>query len=237
MKKAALAAFIYFFVFSTILLGSLLILFLILFRVPRKKAFFSVSRSWAKAILKLSGIKVYVRGLENLNVKGPKVLICNHQGNFDIPILIATLPVDFRFLVKKELFSIPFFGWCLRSRGDVPIDRRNAARASQTLKDLSKNMEDNAPILIFPEGTRSLDGKVQEFKRGSVVIAAECGAKIIPIGISGSFAIQKRGAFEVNPSSVSVNIGEPVDAVCDDGDIFRLPRELREKVISLIGNY
>jgi len=237
MKKTILGLLIYFFVFSTILLGSILILFLILFRVPRQKAFAAVSRSWAKAILRLSGIKVSVKGLENLDLKGPKVLICNHQGNFDIPILIAALPVNFRFLVKKELFSIPVFGWVLRSRGDVPIDRRNAARASQTLKALSKNISDEAPILIFPEGTRTLDGKVQEFKRGSIIVAMECGAKIIPIGISGSFGIQKKGSIAVNPSSVSVNIGEPVEPVHDDADIFKFPRELREKVISLIGNY
>ncbi len=236
-KRAFITAFFYFFFLATFIMGSVLILVLMLFRVPRRKAAAVVSRSWAKALVRVAGIRVTVNGAENLCFEGSKVLISNHQGNFDIPIFMSVLPVNFRFLVKKELFSIPVFNWLLNCRGDIPIDRKNAAKASHTIRSLAKNLKDDAPVLIFPEGTRSADGKVSEFKRGSVVLAAESGAKIVPIGISGSFRIQKKGSIMIYPAAVHVHIGPAVKDGPDENDISAFPRKLREKVISLIEQY
>lgn len=227
--------FFYVFFFATFIMGSVLILLLMAFGVPRRKASARVSRSWARALLRIAGVKVTVSGSENLAFEGPKVIISNHQGNFDIPIFMSVLPVSFRFLVKKELFSIPVFNWLLNSRGDIPIDRKNAARASKTILDLSKSLQNDDPVLIFPEGTRSPDGNVADFKRGSVMIAVGSGARIVPIGISGSFNIQKKGSIMIYPAAVYVNIGMPVDDGGDD--IAEFTRDLREKVISLIEDY
>lgn len=237
VKRAIMTVFFYLFFLATFIMGSLLILVLMLFSVPKRKAAAAVSRSWAKALVKIAGIKVTVSGVENLDLKGPKVLISNHQGNFDIPIFMSVLPVNFRFLVKKELFSIPVFSWLLNCRGDIPIDRKNAARASQTIKVLAQSLKGDDPVLIFPEGTRSPDGKVADFKRGSVVLASESGAKLVPIGISGSFRIQKKGSIMIYPATVHVRIGAPVEGREDEEDINALPRKLREKVISLIEQY
>jgi 1-acyl-sn-glycerol-3-phosphate acyltransferase len=236
-RRTLTTIFFYIFFLATFIMGSLLILVLMLFNVPKRKAAAAVSKSWAKALVKIAGIKVTVSGAENLDLNGPMVLISNHQGNFDIPIFMSVLPVNFRFLVKKELFSIPVFSWLLNSRGDIPIDRKNAARASQTIKELAQSLKYDDPVLIFPEGTRSPDGKVADFKRGSVMLASESGAKIVPIGISGSFKIQKKGSIMIYPCAVHVAIGAPVEGREDVSDIGAFPRELREKVISLIERY
>lgn len=237
IKRVFATLFFYIFFILTFILGSALMLVLSASGVPRRKAAADVSKSWATALLRIAGIKVVVRGTENILFDGPKVLVANHQGNFDIPMLMSVLPVSFRFLVKKELFSIPFFGWYLKSRGDIPIDRKNAARASLTIKTLAQSLKDDDPVLIFPEGTRSQNGKVSEFKRGSIVLASASGAKLIPIGISGSFRIQKKGSIMIYPATIYVNIGQAVEESRTEGDIGEFPRKLREKVISLIEDY
>ncbi|MFA5104047.1 MAG: lysophospholipid acyltransferase family protein [Candidatus Margulisiibacteriota bacterium] len=237
IKRIFATLFFYVFFFVTFILGSALMLVLTVFGVPRRKAAADVSRSWATALLRIADIKVIVRGTENLFFDGPKVLVANHQGNFDIPMLMSVLPVNFRFLVKKELFSIPIFGWYLKSRGDISIDRKNGARASYTIRTLAQSLKDDDPVLIFPEGTRSSDGKVSEFKRGGVVLASASGAKIVPIGISGSFRIQKKGGIMIYPATIYVNIGPAFKDIGDEKEMVSFPQKLREKVISLIEDY
>jgi len=216
------------------ILGSIILLFWFIFPRNKREASFIISKIWAKTILYLAGIKVEVSGEENLNFSGPKVLVCNHQGNFDIPILMATLPTNFRFLAKIELFKIPIFGWHLKNRTDVPIDRKNPLLASKTIMNLSRDLKDNYPILIFPEGTRSPDGKVASFKKGSVMLALETKAQIVPIGISGSYNIQKKGSLLVNPTVVKVKIGKPINPDFGDEDLDKTAEYLREIVISLV---
>ena len=237
MLKSIIITFLtYLFAIVTFFLGSTFVLFLVLFKVPRVKAFASVSRVWAGAVLAVAGIKVEIKGIENVEFKGPKVIISNHQGNFDILILIAALPFNFRFLVKRQLFDVPFFGWYLRGRGDILVDRERGAKAAQTLKETSKLVEEGEPVLIFPEGTRSLDGAVGQFKRGSLVLAIDSCAKIVPIGIAGSYDIQKRGNFLIKPSKVYINIGEPVSlgSVPQAEVSGELAVKLRDTVVSLM---
>lgn len=240
MKNLLLTVITYIFAVITFFAGSLLVLLLILFGMNRRKAFVSVSRPWAAAVLKVAGIKLTVSGLENVSFDGPKVIVSNHQGNFDIPILISVLPLDFRFLVKKELFRVPFFGWYLKGRGDIPIDREKGKKAHHTLKISAELVKKGSPMLIFPEGTRSRDGSLGRFKRGSLVLAYDSGAKIMPVGINGSFDIQKKGGFMISPSIVSVNIGKPVDISMNSdpsGNINDQGAEIvRESIISLMGS-
>ncbi len=210
--------------------GSLIAFALSIFSKDKCAVFSSVSRVWARSLLFVSGISLEIEGVENLDVEGPKVIISNHQGNFDIPILIAAMPLHFRFLVKKELVRVPFFGWYLRNRGDIAIDRHAWRSASSTLQEVTDMMKDGETFLIFPEGTRSRDGNVGEFKRGSLIAAQDSGAKIIPVSISGSINIQKRGSFLIKPAKVRVNIGKAMDAQGLSA------AELRDKVISLMSD-
>ena len=169
-------------------------------------------------------------GIENALVDGKKIFISNHQGVFDIPILIATLPMPFRFIVKMELFKVPLLGWYMSRRGDIAIDRAKGRKALETLHEVAGYIEKEEPILIFPEGTRSKDGQVAEFKRGSLVLATRTNAKIIPIAISGSIDIQKKKSKFINPARVKVVIGEPIHAGKNDDILV----EIRAKIISLM---
>ncbi len=209
-----------------------------LFARDKRKVFHDISKVWATVLLRTAGVKVTVTGLEKLNLDGPKVVIANHQGNFDIPILLSVLPLHARFLAKKELFSIPLMSWYMRSRGDIRIDRRGGKSAAQLMNDVTKAVKEGDTVLIFPEGTRSRDGSVGAFKRGSVVLAMGSGAKIVPVAISGSYNIQPRGSLFINPCDVKVTVGAPVTVSYDMEDYeqsIRISEELRANIVSLMG--
>lgn len=238
-KKLAITILGIAFISIAFLLGSITILLCILLKFPKEKIFFIVSRLWSKGVLFASGVRLKITGLENISFDGPKIFVSNHQGNYDIPILIAALPIHFRFLVKKELFKIPFFGWHLRGRGDIYIDRHAKFKAHRALDEVSKMVKSGIPVLIFPEGTRSLDGKIHAFKRGSFLVATASKAKIVPMAISGSFDIQKKGSFFINPSKVVLNIGKPIEIEKSEGlriDQDKLLLDIQSKVISLFEN-
>lgn len=240
MKNIFISAFTYIFAIVTFFLGSALALVLVLFGMQRRKAFVLISKPWAKAVLKVAGVRITVTGSENLQFHGPKVIVSNHQGNFDIPILMASLPVDFRFLVKKELFNVPFFGWYIKNRGDISIDREKGQRAHQTLKITAELVKKGSPVLIFPEGTRSRDGKLGVFKRGGLVLAYDAEARLVPVGINGSYNIQKKGGLLIGPARVTVNIGRPIDVIrkeCpEDGIGDEKMASVREAIFSLMGS-
>jgi len=184
---------------------------------------------WAGFFLRVSGIKVKVSGLNNLDFPGTKVFAANHQSNYDIPCLMSSIEKPFSFIVKKELFKVPIMGWYMKKRGDVSVDRKNPRSAMKTLINISKRISAGEVFLIFPEGTRSLDGKVGEFKKGSLFLAVQNEAKIIPIGISGSINIQKKGSYFIRPCTVTINIGPPITPAKD------LENEtIRRTIISLM---
>ena len=180
------------------------------------------SMIWAGFFLRLCGISVKVKGLENLEFSGPKVYVANHQSNFDIPCLMASIQKPFSFIVKKELFKVPIMGWYMGKRGDISVDRKNPRAAMKTLITASKRVARGDIFLIFPEGTRSRDGRVGEFKKGSLFLALQNQAKIVPIGIAGSFDIQKKGSYLIRPSTVRINIGVPIEPSQDlDNETIR----------------
>lgn len=240
MKSLVLTSVAAVYILFTMVAGSILAVLISLFVRDKKKVYGNISRIWARSVLFVCGIKIEVRGLENISLDGPTVLVANHQGNFDIPVIVAALPFNFRFMVKQELFKIPMFGWYMKNRGDVSIDRRSPRNAVIALRMISEMVKKGDPVMIFPEGTRSMDGVVGEFKRGSMIVAMNANAKIVPIAISGSINIQKRGTLMVNPSVVHVNIGEGIDVSGKDdieGKESELLAVIRQKVISLMVDF
>ncbi len=230
--------FVYFVGIIGYFIGSISSILLAPFCRNGANSFVFVSKYWAKAVLFSAGIKVTVRGREHLDTKDTKIIVANHQGNFDIPIILVSTDHPFRFFVKKELTMLPFLGWYLSSRGDIPIDRANRQKAYKSIKEVVGLIKSGRSIVIFPEGTRSYDGKVGPFKKGSFLAAVTAGAKIVPVAISGSYEIQKRGSLLVNPTNVFVNIGEPFNIEAgdpsDDEYLEKLTQDVRNKVISLM---
>jgi 1-acyl-sn-glycerol-3-phosphate acyltransferase len=170
-----------------------------------------IARFWGKSILVVSRIKVSVKGLSNIDPSSPYIYMPNHQSNFDIPVLLGHLTVQFRWLAKKELFKIPIFGHAMRNVGYISIDRSDRQSAFESLKKAAEKIKSGVSVLIFPEGTRSRDDKIRPFKKGGFVMAIDSGVPIVPVVITGTRAIMPKGRFRVYPGHVSMVIHKPIE--------------------------
>lgn len=187
------------------------------------------SRIWSRLILWTSGVKVRVTGTGNLQPGTPYVLCINHQSHMDIPILLASIPIQFRFAAKKELFKIPFLGWHLRRSGHVPIDRENPRAAIKSMAQAAESIRSGRPLAIFPEGGTSLDGIIKPFKGGGFLLATRSGAGTVPVTIRGSRAVLTPRTYHVRGGVVDVTIGVPIESSgLSNAD---LAEKVREKML------
>jgi 1-acyl-sn-glycerol-3-phosphate acyltransferase len=177
----------------------------------------NVGRLWGKFVLWGSRVKVEVTGQEHIPSGVPVVFASNHTSQFDIPILYQTLPVQFRFLVKKELFKIPLFGAAMRRTGYIPIDRTRGKAALQSLREAANRIREGTSVVVFPEGTRSPDGRLSSFKVGGMMLAIKAQCPVMPVAISGSHKILPKGSLRIRPGRVHVSVGRPVPTVDADG--------------------
>ncbi len=136
--------------------------------------------------------------------------MANHQGAFDIFALLAYLPIHFKWLAKEELFRIPIFGWAMGAAGYISIDRRGKKKALESIENAVTKIREGASVLIFPEGTRSPDGKIHPFKKGGFTLAIKAGVPIIPISIRGSREVLPRDSFRLKPGEIEIAIGKPI---------------------------
>jgi len=169
-----------------------------------------VARAWARSILWASRVKVEIKGMDNLPLDKPCILMPIHQSNFDIPVLLGRLPIQFRWLAKAELFKIPIFGRGMRGCGYISIDRSNRKSAFKSLSDAAQRIRDGASVLIFPEGTRSRDGEIGPFKKGGFVLTVDAGVPIVPIIIYGTRTIMPKGRLLLKPGDAYMEILPPV---------------------------
>jgi 1-acyl-sn-glycerol-3-phosphate acyltransferase len=161
-------------------------------------------------ILFYAGIKVKVKGIDNLKENEVYLYLANHQSYFDIPVLMKVLPGNVRFVYKKSMTNIPIFGWAMYLAGYIPIDRKNARSAIVSLRKAAESMKKGISIVMFPEGTRTPDGEVKEFKKGMAMLASMSDSKVVPVSISGTFEILPRNSFKIKPGNVSVTVSSPV---------------------------
>ena len=169
-----------------------------------------VGRAWSRCLLALSGVRVTVTGIERIEAGRSYIFMANHQSNFDIPVLLGYLPVQFRWLAKAELFRVPIFGRAMRGAGYISIDRSDRAAAFASLQQAAEKIRQGVSILIFPEGTRSLDGSLKAFKKGGFVMAIGAGVPIVPVAVRGTYDIMPKHGLLIRPRPVVVDIGEPI---------------------------
>jgi 1-acyl-sn-glycerol-3-phosphate acyltransferase len=212
-------------VIATLACGILVIV--LSFFVRSSGSLHKIARFWGKSILVVSGVKVSVKGLSNVDLSAPYIYMPNHQSNFDIPVLLGHLSVQFRWLAKIELFKIPIFGRAMRKAGYISIDRYNRQSAIESLKLAAGKIKSGVSVLIFPEGTRSLDGKIQPFKKGGFVLAVDAGVPIVPVVIHGTRAIMPKGKIRIYPGQVHMVIHKPIDT-----SIYT--RETKEKLMESV---
>lgn len=196
-------------IYSTIFLGTATVV--VTFLTKRNDAAHRIGRLWANLNLWAAGVKVEVRGLENINPQSSYVYAANHQGLFDIFAVLGRLPVQFRWLAKEELFRFPFLGRAMTAIGYIPIDRTDRRKAFESLNQAALKVRNGTSVVIFPEGTRSLDGVLQEFKRGGFVLAIKSQQPMVPISISGSHRVlPKHGEWSVEPGKILMTVGKPI---------------------------
>jgi len=169
-----------------------------------------IARFWGWLILLASRIRVQVSGHSNLDPTTPCIFMSNHQSNFDVPVLLAYLNAQFRWLAKTELFKIPIFGLAMRRAGYISIDRGDHESAIRSMAMAADAIRNGASVMIFPEGTRSRDGRIQPFKKGGFVLAVDSGAPIVPITIHGTGRIMSKTGMKINTGSVCMEIGKPI---------------------------
>jgi 1-acyl-sn-glycerol-3-phosphate acyltransferase len=193
----------------TIVLGTLSILSTFVDR--RGHAAHWCARAWSWLILSTTGVSVTVEGLERVRTGETYVFISNHQSIYDIPVIFSSLPFQLRIIAKESLGKFPFVGWHLRRAGHLLVDRRNPDRAG-ILDRWRRLVADHLSLVIFPEGTRSADGRVQRFRGGSFLLALEAGLTIVPLSISGSRHVMTKGQLTTRPGHVRLLVHEPLAA-------------------------
>jgi len=232
-------------VFIRLIFHNLLLYIFILLSVPlfclvifiigplEKRRTFShgVSRFWMRIVLFLSGVSLEVKGLENLDPKGAYIFAANHQSQFDIPTLEVALPFQIRWLAKKSLFHIPVFGWALKVIGYIPVDRENPRGGLKSLIAAAEKVKEGFSVVIFPEGTRSRDGRLLPFKPGGFVLAIKSEQPIVPVAICGTREIMPKGRLWVSPGKVRIKIMSPIETKgLGLRDKERLAQKVREKL-------
>jgi 1-acyl-sn-glycerol-3-phosphate acyltransferase len=192
-------------------------------RMPQK-----IARLWARMLLSIGRVRLEVEGREHLNPQRPYIFAANHQSQFDIFALLAAVPVPFSWLAKDELFRIPLLGPAMKGAGYIPINRTDRRAAFASIDQAAARVREGTSIVIFPEGTRSLDGKLKTFKKGGFFLAIKSTQPVVPVSISGSFRVLPKRRFRVHRGTIRVHFSPPVPTdTLSPADKDRLIAEVR----------
>lgn len=187
-------------------------------------------KHWAKTLVKLTGSKVEVIGQEKIP-QGPVLFVSNHQGNFDVPILIGFLEKPLGFISKVEVKKIPLISRWMEAMNCVFIDRKDRRKAVQSIKDGIATLKKGHSLVIFPEGTRSKGDEMGEFKKGGLRLATDSKVPVVPITISGSYKIMEESKFGFQPAKVKVTVHDPIFLPQDEKvDGNQLGIEIQERI-------
>ena len=178
---------------------------------PRGDWFLRFARGWARSVLAVAGISVRGLHLEKAERGKSVVVAANHESFCDILVLLATLPMQVRFLAKRSVFRVPVLGWSIAAAGFVAVDRGDRARGAATVETALRRLEGGRSLVIFPEETRTRNGELLPFKRGAAHLALKSALPLLPVGIAGTFHILPRGTWEIRPGPVVVAVGDPID--------------------------
>ena len=166
------------------------------------------ARWWARLILRTTGVRTQVSGVERLDPELSYVVASNHQSIYDIPILFAALPLQLRIVAKASLGRVPFLGWHLQRTGHLLVDRHKPGAG--IVARMRRLVRESHSLIVFPEGTRSVDGAVGRFKKGTFLVAVDAKLPIVPVSVSGSHRVMRKGRLMVCPGDVRLTIHAPI---------------------------
>lgn len=172
---------------------------------------FHLSKIWARLILSATGVKLKVTGREKIKQNQSYIIISNHQSHLDGPAIVLSLGIQFRWVAKKELLKIPVFGHCLYACGNIFIDRSAPEKALRSIEEGIASLDDGVGVMFFAEGTRSSDGRLNQFKKGGFSAALQTGLPILPVTVNGSAKVLAKNKTIFSPGSIEVIIDDPID--------------------------
>jgi 1-acyl-sn-glycerol-3-phosphate acyltransferase len=198
----------------------------------RDKIIHNVPQRWARTVMKISGSKVNVSGQEYIP-DGPVVMVCNHEGDFDIPALLASIEKPFGFISKVEVKKAPIISSWMKVMNCVFIDRRNRQSAIKSLREGAEFLRQGHSLVIFPEGTRSKGGPVAPFKVGGFRLAQDAGVPIVPISIKGTADVFEKNGRLIKPAPIDICVCPPVNPkIVKEKDARLLAHDVREIICS-----
>lgn len=197
---------------------------------PHGKGVYHIFRFWCCVSLWIVGVRLKVRHCGALDRTRVYVFVANHQSMIDIPVLVHALPeFQLRWIAKKELLLVPFLGWAMWASKHLTVDRSKISDAKQILEKAQAKLANKVSVVVFPEGTRSPDGRLLPFKRGGFLLAQRADAPVVPVTIKGSAAVLPKGDWRLRKGEVEVIVGQEVrpDPASD-------PRQLLQHVRNVI---
>jgi len=180
-------------------------------------------------------IKVKVEGNTNIDNSKTYLFMSNHVSLFDVPLLKAYIPIYFKGVEAHHQFKWPFYGWLITRLEAIPIERDNIYSSMRSINKVNKLLEKGTSIAILPEGTRTLTGEMQPFKKMPFMLAKKAGVDIIPIGLSGLFKLKPKGSWHITPSTITINFGDEITVKeVNDSTLEELRNKIYERIKSLV---
>ena len=169
-----------------------------------------IAALWSRLICRWNGVSVKITGIENVLTGRPQVFVANHQGYYDIFALSGYLPVQLRWVAKASLFRVPFMGWAMGAAGYIPVARKSRKKSYQAFLNAIESIRAGSSIVIFPEGTRSEDGKIGTFKKGGQLLAQRAEVPMVPVTVIGTRDIIRKGSMLIHPGPVQIIVSPHV---------------------------
>ena len=216
---------------DTVFWGSCALLISLIDR--RGKWVHACAQNWGASIFRICGVQVQTEGKEKIDREGSYVVMSNHCSLFDIPTVLTSLPFQFRMLAKASLFRIPFMGWYMSRVGYIPVKRDDPKKARESIENAASRVASGLSVLIFPEGTRSVEGEVARFKRGGVNLAHTAAVSVVPVAIIISGRLLPRGSWHADPGVITMRIGDPINPK-DFPDPRALASTVRSAIVRMI---
>ncbi len=203
-------------VLNTMILGTVIIIVSMFDRTGNFVHY--IGKFWSLMNLFLSGTRVKLKHKEKIEKGRTYIVMSNHQSLFDVWALIGKIPLQLRWIVKLEIRKIPIFGYALERMGHVYVDRKNRSAASNRLDEAARKIKGGTSVIIFPEGTRSKDGKLLRLRRGGAIIALKSGISILPVTVNGSRFALPKGTLDLMPGKIEIIVGDAIDPNKFDAD-------------------